>query len=307
MDTGPPLRDIAVYVLVAQRLSFSGAAAELGMSQSAVSQTIARLERTLDLRLFERSSREVQLTDAGKLLLPHAEELLEQAQSFTAEATRLAVPAAESIRLAYCPLTGTLAARVVQKLSRRTPPILVQLRPTSWESVTADLARDAVAIMSAPFPAGYATTARFHIPVSHLAVSVADPLAQATRLRLEQLNRRTILMPRSRPPGSVWAQLTFRLQAAKVTFHEGDEHETWTTALDLVAARRGVLPAPTPLVDTVRRPDIAFIPLDADLTMTYGIVWSAEHATAQTLTLVQTIQEFLRVGGRSSISRVIPK
>jgi DNA-binding transcriptional LysR family regulator len=300
MDPGPSLRDIACYVMVAQRMSFSGAADRLGMSQSAVSQTIARLERTLDLRLFDRSSRFVQLTEAGKLLLPHAEELLERAQAFTAEATRLAVPSGESIRLAYCPLTGTLAAKIAQRLSRRTPPVHIELRPTSWSSATAELARDAVAIMSTPFPSGLASTGRFQIPVTHLAVPVSDPLAGATKVHLAQLDRRTLLLPHSRPPGSFWAQLISRLQAEHIVFHEGDGHDDWSTALDLVAARRGVLPAPALLVDMVRRPDVTFVPLEAGLTINYGIVWSAEHATAQTLALVQTIQTHLRLAARPS-------
>ncbi len=95
-------------MLVAQRLSFSRAAAELGMSQPAVSQAIGRLERTLELRLFERTSREVQLSDAGKVLLPYAESLLEQAAAFSVEASRLAAPTGRTIRLAYCPLVGGL-------------------------------------------------------------------------------------------------------------------------------------------------------------------------------------------------------
>ncbi|MGH3683357.1 MAG: LysR family transcriptional regulator, partial [Natronosporangium sp.] len=120
MDLGPSLREVGCFVAVADRLSFSRAAAELGMSQPAVSQAIARLERALDLRLFDRSSRGVQLTEAGKLLLPHAEALREDASAFAAEATRLASSAAErAIRLAYCPLVGTLAARVVRRLSGR--------------------------------------------------------------------------------------------------------------------------------------------------------------------------------------------
>ncbi len=294
METGPPLRDIACYVLVAQRMSFSKAATELGMSQSAVSQTIARLERTLDLRLFDRSSRFVQLTEAGKMLLPHAEELLDRAQSFTAEATRLAVETGDTIRLAYCPLTGTLAAQIAQGLGRRTPPINVELRPADWSSATAELGRDAVAIMTTPLPAGYSTTGRFHIPVAHLAVPAVDPLAAATRVHIGQLARRTLLMPRHRPPGSFWAQFLTRLQAEGVGFREGDEHDSWSTALDLVAARRGVLPAPAPLAEMVRRPDVVFVPFDLGMSLTYGIVWSAEHATAQTLAVVQAIQAHLR-------------
>ncbi len=298
LDTVPLLRDIACYVVVARHMSFSGAAAELGMSQPAVSQTIARLERALDLRLFDRSSRRVQLTDAGKLLLPRAEELLERAQAFTAEATRLAIPDAKPIRLAYDPLTGTLAAQVAHRLARRTPPIDVQLRPTSWSSATAELERDAVAIMGTPFPPGYACAGRFHIPVTHLAVPVSDPLARAVKVQLGQLAGCTLLMPSSRPLGGFWAQLHSRLRTAGVTYREGDEHDDWTTALDLVAARRGVLPAPAPLAETIRRSDLVFVPFEAGLAMAYGIVWSAEYATAQTLALVQAIQSQLRLNGR---------
>src|SRR5262245_8479679 len=75
VDSGRTERDIACFVRVAARLSFSRAATELGMSQPAVSQAVARLERRLGLRLFERTSREVRLCDEGKLLLPYAEGL----------------------------------------------------------------------------------------------------------------------------------------------------------------------------------------------------------------------------------------
>src|SRR5439155_16178451 len=97
VPASPPLRDVGCFALVARHLSFSRAAAELGMSQPAVSQAVARLERVLGLRLFDRTSREVQLSDAGKVLLPHAEALLDQATGFAAEAARLAVPSGRAI------------------------------------------------------------------------------------------------------------------------------------------------------------------------------------------------------------------
>ena len=66
MDPGPPLRDIACFALVARHRSFSRAAAELGLSQPAASQAIARLERAVGVRLFERTSRAVELSAAGR-------------------------------------------------------------------------------------------------------------------------------------------------------------------------------------------------------------------------------------------------
>ena len=55
----------------------------------------------------------------------------------------------------------------------------VELRPAGWSTASADLAQGvaAAAFMSAPFPPGLATTARFSIPVTHLAVPVEQRLA----------------------------------------------------------------------------------------------------------------------------------
>ena len=295
MDAGPPLRDISCFAAVARQLSFSRAAAELGMSQPAVSQAVARLERSLGLRLFERTSRDVQLSDAGKILLAPAEALLDQAAAFAAEAGRLAVPSGQSVRLAYCPLVGGLAAQVARRLARRQPGIEVDLRPAGWSAATAELAEDGAvaAIMTTPFPPGLTSTARFHLPMTHLAVPARRPPVLVIPVRLAALGGQ-VLLPRSRPPGSVWAQIADRLPAQQRA--RCDDLDDLPAALDLVAAGRGLLPVPQLMAQTVSRPDIRFIPLDtAGLHMTYALVWPPEHATAEVMALVQTVQETLRV------------
>ena len=297
MEAGPPLRDIVCFAHVARRLSFSGAAVELGLSQPAVSQAIARLERTLGVRLFDRSSRDVQLSDAGKSLLPFAEALIGQAAAFTAEAARLAVPDGPTIRLAYDPLVGGFAARIARRSASRG--IEVDLRPAGWSTATADLAQGiaSAALMTTPFPAGLASTARFQVPVTHLAVPAGSPLATAARLRLDQVRRFPVLLPRVRPPGGVWARLATRLPPRAVAGPPaaGDDLDDPAAALDLVAAGRGVLPVPGLLVATTRRPDVRFVPLDAgDLSMSFGLVWRPERAPADLMTLVQTVQTLLR-------------
>ncbi|MBO5371836.1 MAG: LysR family transcriptional regulator [Lachnospiraceae bacterium] len=62
-----------VFYYVATSLSFSDASKQLFISQSAVSQSIKTLERKLEQTLFIRSTKKVQLTPAGKLLLKHIE------------------------------------------------------------------------------------------------------------------------------------------------------------------------------------------------------------------------------------------
>jgi DNA-binding transcriptional LysR family regulator len=303
VDPGPPLRDVGCFVAVARHLSFSGAAAALGMSQPAASQAIARLERALGLRLFERTSREVQLTDAGKLLLPYAEALLEQVAEFSAEAARLAVPAGQSIRFTYCPLVGGLAARVARRLAHRSPPVEVDLRPGGWGAATAELTQGsaAAALMTTPFPPGLATTARFHLPFTHLAVPANSPLGSTAPIRLAQLARHQVLLPRTRPPGSVWAQLAGRLPEPARSRAASEDLDDLNAGLDLVAAGRGLLPVPRLLSQTVLRPDLRFVPLDTGgLRMTYGLVWAQDRASAEVMALVQAVQEVLRTPGRAA-------
>src|SRR6201993_1245514 len=81
------LSQLEVFLAVARGRRFSRAADKLFRTQSAVSQTIRKLEEELGEALFDRSSREGVLTDAGKVLLEYAEKLInlrsEAAESLT--------------------------------------------------------------------------------------------------------------------------------------------------------------------------------------------------------------------------------
>ena len=69
------LPDLQAFVIVAQERSFSVAARKLHRTQPAVSQAIKRLEEELGDRLFDRSSRDGTLTEAGRLLQDYAGRL----------------------------------------------------------------------------------------------------------------------------------------------------------------------------------------------------------------------------------------
>ena len=63
------LYDLAAFAVVAEKASFTRAAAELGMSQSALSHAIKSLEERMGVRLLSRTTRSVSVTDAGERLL----------------------------------------------------------------------------------------------------------------------------------------------------------------------------------------------------------------------------------------------
>ena len=74
------LNELQFFVHVSQTQSFTGAAKRLGVPKSSVSRTIQRLERWLGVRLVERTTRRVALTEVGELYLNHCRRVMEEAE-----------------------------------------------------------------------------------------------------------------------------------------------------------------------------------------------------------------------------------
>src|SRR2546430_7514844 len=74
-----PFQQLQAFLAVARHSSFSGAARDLGVSRSAVSQAVRQLEEQLRVVLLVRTTRSVSLTDAGKRLVEGAGPALGQA------------------------------------------------------------------------------------------------------------------------------------------------------------------------------------------------------------------------------------
>jgi len=95
------LRQLEYFVAVAEELHFSRAAERLHVAQPSVSEQVRALERELGLPLFERTSRAVMLTAAGRDLLPLAVELLKGAAELKVHAQQTARRLAGRVRIGF--------------------------------------------------------------------------------------------------------------------------------------------------------------------------------------------------------------
>lgn len=93
------LRDLSAFVAVAEEGSFTRAAARLGVSQSALSQTIRGLEERLGLRLLNRSTRSVAPTEAGGRLLTRVQPALREIDDGLTQLSELREKPAGTIRI----------------------------------------------------------------------------------------------------------------------------------------------------------------------------------------------------------------
>jgi DNA-binding transcriptional LysR family regulator len=95
----PPIDDLVAFLAVARERSFTRAAAQLGVSQSALSHTIRALEERLGVRLLTRTTRSVAPTEAGERLVRTVGPRLEEIDAELAALTELRDRPAGSIRL----------------------------------------------------------------------------------------------------------------------------------------------------------------------------------------------------------------
>ncbi|MBD0419406.1 LysR family transcriptional regulator [Streptomyces sp. TRM S81-3] len=126
------VRHLECFVAVAEESHFGRAAARLGMAQPPLSQRIARLERELGVRLFERTSRQVTITEAGTLLLAEARELLARSESFLATARRIRDGETGLLRAALSPdISGETVAALLAAFRRHHAGLELELHELS--------------------------------------------------------------------------------------------------------------------------------------------------------------------------------
>ena len=124
----PDFNDIAAFLAVARDGSFTKAAARLGVTQSALSQTLRNLEARLGMRLLTRTTRSVSPTEAGERLIQTVGPHLEEVEAQLAALTALRDKPAGTVRISAGEHAADLVLwPVIEKLLPRYPDIRVEI------------------------------------------------------------------------------------------------------------------------------------------------------------------------------------
>ena len=121
-------QNLKAFITVADCRSFSDAADQLYITQSAISKRIAQLELQIGKKLFDRIARQVSLTEAGKELLPRAQRILKEYEDALQAINDLSGEASGTLRLAISHHLGL----------HRLPPVLKQFSQ-QYPNVTLDI------------------------------------------------------------------------------------------------------------------------------------------------------------------------
>ena len=190
------------FVAVAEELHFGRAALRLHMTQPPLTQAIAQLEKLLGVRLFDRTKRSVQLTEAGAALLPEVRELLARALALPAQARAAAGGGAGRLRLAFVSTVGFgLLPQWVRGFRALYPQVALELVEATGDMQLQALERgdiDAGFMLHSP---GFAPPQLEHLRITREPLVVAlpeqHPLATSTPLVLRQvLDEPLVIFPR---------------------------------------------------------------------------------------------------------------
>ncbi|TIN13624.1 MAG: LysR family transcriptional regulator, partial [Mesorhizobium sp.] len=124
----PGLHDLEAVVAVARRSSFRGAALELGMSTTALSNAVGKLEAHLGVRLFNRTTRSVSLSDAGRLFVENVGPALQDIHgAMDAARSKQATPTGTLRINSYATAAREILSPLLLEFIRRYPQVHIDL------------------------------------------------------------------------------------------------------------------------------------------------------------------------------------
>jgi DNA-binding transcriptional LysR family regulator len=132
-------RQLEYFVAVAEELHFGRAAARMYISQPALSQAIAGVERSLDAKLFVRTRQNVELTHAGSELLRHARAMLADRDDAVASVRRVDRGEAGVLRVGIALLAEPEVASAFAALSAECPELLLDRSTATSERLLGSL------------------------------------------------------------------------------------------------------------------------------------------------------------------------
>ena len=282
------------FVAVAEELHFGRAADRLHMSQSPLSRAIRELERDVGVVLFVRTTRRVELTAAGSLLLERARRALAEIDGAIAEARQSVRSGQGVLRLGYGPFSGDVTVRIADALAADGSELSVRLEqevtPDSLRRVAAGELAAAV-VMQSP-----AAARRHGVRVDTLkdeplvaALPESHRYASEKSIPIGEFVTEPVLLPRE-PPGQMfnaWLRSLIRAHGFELEQTVTSASAPWDRRLPPVANGEAVAVI---VFEWARQPAsrLVAVPLDPPLSFPTDLV-SRWPPTEDVEKLVRTV------------------
>lgn len=298
----PTTHQLRLLLTLAEELHFGRAAARHFLSQPALSQQIRAAEQRLGVRMFTRTSRRVEVTPLGKVLLPLIKNVVEATDRLRSAVRNTALAGTElRLGLSDCVAPLEPTRRLLAALTALAPDFDVRIRVVDLvEQVTAmENGEIDAALVYLPVPASMCTEPLVSV-ARVVCVSSTDPLAERDSVRLAELAHRPMvgLTPAiPKEARSFWAADP-RPDGTPVRYtdHEVQRVESLLSAVSFEGA---IAFLPAVAAELYPRPDVRYLPVDDLSPCTFGAVWLKSGNSSQRVAALRDACR--RLGGRGQL------
>jgi len=289
------LRQLSYFLEVANHGSFSKASEAIHLSQPTLSKMVKNLEDELGVVLFNRSTRKVELTDAGKVVLTHAQSVLHAAQHLLLAVADLTEMKSGQFRLGLPPVIGSsFFPRIISDFHRLYPDIGIQLVEEGGKRVEQLLLQGEIDLGVVVLPADAESFEIVPIVEKrlHLVLPRAHRLSARPRVRLADLRDDPFILFRQ--------EFNLHDRVKDACIREGFEpkvaHEStqWDYMYELVRTGQGVALLPeTVCAKFAADKDCAVRRIEPEIHWDLGIIWKrggyVSHAAKGWIAFVQKV------------------
>ncbi|MEU5213196.1 LysR substrate-binding domain-containing protein [Streptomyces sp. NPDC020742] len=290
------LRHFRYAIAVAEELSFTRAAQRLHVAQSALSARIKEMEAELGVALFHRTTRRVELTEAGKRFVAEAEHALHHHQ----EALRQAREAASSLRARLkVGFQGVAALEltplILEAFEGRCPGVEVEMCRYDWDDPSAGVNGQEVdaAFVRPPFQARDLKMEPLFEEPRVAVLPHRHRFATRPHVHITELLGEPFVLRRS--PDRVWtdywmcAEYRRRLDMPRLVEVSSADDE-----LQAVAAGRAISITPAAAARFYPRSGIVYVPVEGVSPSTVALAWSRSATNPAVAAFAKAVQQVCR-------------
>jgi DNA-binding transcriptional LysR family regulator len=296
------LRQLRAFAAVAETGSFTAAAGQLNLTQSALSVLVRELEEDVGVRLFDRHTRGVILSEAGRDLQPRVRRLLADLNDALGSVAELGARKKGVVRLAAPQLIASaVLPGVIAAYREKFPGIEVRLTDALPENLLEGLATGAADLAfghELPHDESVEGTVFLEDPF-WLVCRPDHPLAARRKVRWADVAAHPFIGPTRDFRQRLLPELDARTRARMVVLPAQDVSYL-TTALGLVMAGQGITAGPSYAARLVRAYGLRMIELGAPVFQRRVSVYRAVRRgpTPAAQAFIETLREFLRTHPR---------
>ena len=283
------IRQLRYFVAVAERGNVSQAALDLHLSQSALSETLRKLELELGVELLERSSRGVTPTAAGDTLLGHARDVIARFDA----ALQAARGETGRLRVGFeATGAGRLSTQSRARLIARFPHVRVEPRRFEWGGEVAALRDGECDVAFVWLPADLSGL-RSEIVASEprlAGLAIGHRLAGREAIGVDELNDEPIMWTRRAPKYWVdWWAVNPRPDGSEPRW--GPENDNVEEMLEQVADGSAYAIVPQSMTEFYARPDLVWVPISDVDPLRIALAWRERDTSPLIAAFAEIVRE----------------